>query len=91
MSFIAELKQALYDLPLARKPGRDEVAHFCEHHGIRRRFIRARTTWKAITPSAVKPWWMILDPMKYKTQNKSNVTNKSVHNKNIVNEVFDNA
>ena len=86
MGLYAELREAIYDLPLARKPGRDEVAHFCEHHGIRRRFIRARTTWQALTPSTVRPWWIILNPMKNKeTQNKSS------HNKKIVNEVIDNA
>jgi len=90
MGLYAELKEAIYDLPLARKPGRDEVAHFCEHHGIRRRFTRARTTWQAITPSTIKPWWIILNPMK-KTMNNKATQNKSSHNKKIVKEVIDNA
>jgi phosphoglycolate phosphatase-like HAD superfamily hydrolase len=90
MSLLAELRQAMYDLPFARKPGRDEVAHFCEHHGIRRRFIRVRTTWQALTPSAIKPWWMILNPMK-NTMHSTDTKNKSSHNKKLVNEVLDNA
>jgi len=64
MSLIAELRQALYDLPLASKPSRKVVAHFCEHDGIHIEFTRARTTWHAMAPSAVKPWWLILEPMK---------------------------
>lgn len=63
MSLIAELRQALYDLPLASKPSRKVIAHFCEHDGIRIEFTRARTTWHAITPSAVKPWWITLEPL----------------------------
>lgn len=90
MSFTAELRQVLYDLPLARKPSRDEVAHFCEHDGIRLNFSRARTTWQALTPSAIKPWWMILDPMKHR-MNNTNTHNKSAHNKKLVTEVLDNA
>jgi len=62
MSLIAELRQALYDLPLAGRPSRKAIAHFCEHDGIRIRFTRARTTWHALAPSSVKPWWMVLDP-----------------------------
>ena len=63
MSLIAELRQVLYDLPLASKPSRKVVAHFCEHDGIRIEFTRARTTWYALTPSSAKPWWMILEPL----------------------------
>ncbi len=90
MGLLAELKEAIYDLPLARKPGRDEVAHFCEHHGIRRRFVRARTTWQALTPSTVRPWWIILNPIKNTMNNKA-TQNKSSHNKKIVKEVINNA
>lgn len=90
MSFTAELMQAIYDLPLARKPGRDEVAHFCEHQGIKRIFTRARTTWQALTPSAVKPWWMILDPMKHRTHD-TDIQNRSSNNNKTVTEVDKNA
>ena len=63
MSLIAELRQAFYDLPLASKPGRNVVAHFCEHEGIRLMFTRARTTWHAVVPATIKPWWLVLDPL----------------------------
>ncbi len=63
MSLIAELRQALYDLPVTGKPSRKVIAHFCEHDGIRIQFTRARTTWHAMAPSSVKPWWMVLEPM----------------------------
>lgn len=70
MSFIAELKQAFYDLPLVNKPHRDSIAHFCEHDGIRIEFHRARTTWHAVTPSSVKPWWIILEPLRRSVRHK---------------------
>lgn len=62
MSLKAELKQILYDLPLAKPPGRDVLAHFCEHEGIRIRFNRARTTWQSVTPCALRPWLIVLEP-----------------------------
>jgi hypothetical protein len=64
MSFKAELKQMFYDLSLTSEPGRDEYAHFCQHEGIRISFTRARTTWHSLGPSAIKPWWMILEPLR---------------------------
>ena len=88
MSLIAELKQAIYDLPLAKKPGRDKIAHFCEHNGIRRTFTRARTTWQVLAPSAIKPWWIILEPLKNKTDNKKS---SNTNNKKLDTEVLDNA
>jgi hypothetical protein len=86
MSFIAELKQAIYDLPMIHKPGRDEIAHFCEHHGIRVCFTRARTTWQVLAPSAIRPWWLILEPLKNRTE-----TDRPNNKNNIVTEVHDNA
>ena len=65
MNFRTELKQIIYDLPFGKiKPSRQEVAHFCEHKGISIQFSRARTTWRALLPSALKPWWLILEPIK---------------------------
>ena len=64
MSFKAELKQIFYDLSLTSEPGRDEYAYFCRHEGIRISFTRARTTWHSLGPSAIKPWWMILEPLR---------------------------
>ena len=64
MSLKAELKQVFYDLQILKEPGRDEVAHFCQHDGVRIWFSRTRTTWRSIGPSAIKPWWMILEPIR---------------------------
>ncbi len=63
MGIMAEIRQIFYDLPLSGEPGRDVVAHFCEHDGIRIEFQRARTSWYALTPSSMKPWWLVLDPI----------------------------
>ncbi|MGB5277262.1 MAG: hypothetical protein WBO73_15780 [Gammaproteobacteria bacterium] len=64
MSLRAELKQVFYDLAIINEPGRDDIAHFCRHDGIRIRFTRARTTWQSLGPSAVKPWAMTLEPLR---------------------------
>jgi len=41
-----------------------EFAHFCEHDGISIRFTRARATWHAMAPCALKPWWLFLKAKK---------------------------
>jgi len=65
MNFRTELKQIIYDLPFGKiQPSREEVAHFCEHYGISIQFSRARTTWRALLPSTLKPWWLTLEPIK---------------------------
>ena len=65
MSFKSEFQQIIYDLPFGQiKPSRHEVAHFCEHDGIRIEFQRARTTWRALIPSTLKPWGLTLEPIK---------------------------
>ena len=88
MSLKAELKQIFYDLELLKPPGRDEVAHFCSHEGIRVRFSRTRTTWHSIGPSAIKPWWMILEPLR----TLSDTQERSANNKNNkATEVTENA
>ena len=64
VSLIDELNQILSDLPFNKhQPSRKDVAHFCEHDGICIRYTRARTTWRALTPSAFKPWWLFLEPV----------------------------
>ena len=64
MSLIDELNQILSDLPFNKhQTSRKDVAHFCEHDGICIRYTRARTTWRALTPSAFKPWWLFLEPV----------------------------
>ena len=88
MSLKAELKQIFYDLALINEPQRDEIAHFCQHDGIRVRFTRARTTWHSLGPSAVKPWWMILEPLRTLSQTKDS---QADNNNNEVIEVTENA
>jgi hypothetical protein len=94
MSLKAELKQIFYDLSLASEPKRDEFAHFCNHQGIRISFSRARTTWHSIAPSAIKPWWMILEPLISVSDNEHKVSEatdktetQNTHNNNKVVEV----
>jgi hypothetical protein len=88
MSLRAELKQIFYDLAVISEPRRDEIAHFCQHEGIRIRFTRARTTWHSLGPSAVKTWWLILEPLRrLSDRNDSRVNNKN----NEVIEVTENA
>ena len=88
MSLRAELKQIFYDLAIFDEPRRDEIAHFCQHHGIRVRFTRARTTWHSLGPSAVKPWWMILEPIRRLSETKDSLINNK---NNEVVEVTENA
>ena len=88
-----ELNQIIYDL-LFNKPklSRNEIAHFCEHDGICINFTRARATWHALAPCALKPWWLFLQPLKRnlqqnlqhqkhnKKQNKKNkITTNAAH------------
>ena len=65
MSLIDELNQVIDDLPFNRhQMKRSDIAHFCEHDGIYISFTRARTTWRARAPSAIKPWWLFLEPLR---------------------------
>jgi len=86
MSLRAEMKQILTDLLLEAPPGRNEIAHFCTHAGIRIQFSRARTTWLALTPSGIKPWCMLLEPLRP----RSNVNNNKLPENNNK-EVTENA
>jgi len=88
MSLRAELKQIFYDLEIMNKPGRDEIAHFCRHAGIRVWHTRARTTWQSIGPSAIKPWWMILEPLRTLSNTRDSLDK---NNNNDVIEVIENA
>jgi hypothetical protein len=64
VSLIDELNQILCDLPFNKhQASRKDIAHFCEHDGICIRYTRARTTWRALTPCAFKPWWLFLEPV----------------------------
>ena len=88
MSLKAELKQIFYDLAIFKEPRRDEMAHFCLHDGIRVRFTRARTTWHSLGPSAVKPWWMILEPFRSLSEKNDRLVNNK---NNKILEVIENA
>ena len=88
MSLKAEIKQIFYDLSLTGEPGRDEIAHFCHHDGIRVCFKRARTTWHSLGPSAIKTWWMILEPLRTLSQTGDSLDN---NNNNEAIEVIENA
>jgi len=88
MSLRAELKQIFYDLALTNEPGRDEIAHFCRHAGIRVWYTRARTTWQSIGPSAIKPWWMILEPLRTLSDKRDSLDNNK---NNAAIEVTENA
>lgn len=80
MSLIDELNQIVNDLPFNKHPSdRRKIAHFCEHDGITIRFTRARTTWLARTPGAVKPWWLFLEPLR--KQQTDTFNNNSEHNR----------
>lgn len=73
MSLIDELNQVIYDLPFNKhQMNRNDIAHFCEHDGICISFTRARTTWHALAPCAVKPWWLFLAPLRRKPRENLN-------------------
>jgi len=96
MSLISEVKHILHDLPLplTGKSDRKRTAHFCEHHGIFIRFTRARSIWHALAPSAIKPWWLVLQPARARNGSKKNNytnNNKNNNNKKNVIEVVENA
>ena len=59
---LEELNKVINDLPSFNKlkTNRNEFAHFCEHDGIFIHFTRARATWRAQAPCALKPWWLSL-------------------------------
>ena len=87
MSMIDELNKVIYNLPFNRhQTNRSEVAHFCEHDGVSIRFTRARTTWHALAPCALKPWWLFLNPL---LKNKRTMKNTAENAKII--EVTENA
>lgn len=64
-----ELNQALRDLAFNKhQTSRNDIAHFCEHDGICINFTPARSTWHALAPCALKPWWLFLQPLRSKTK-----------------------
>jgi len=62
---LEDLNKALSGLSFNKhQTNRDEVAYFCEHDGIFIRFTQAKTTWHALAPCALKPWWLSLKPIR---------------------------
>lgn len=56
-----ELNKVIDDLPFSRHQiKQNNIAQFCEHDGIFIQFTQARTTWHALAPCALKPWWLFL-------------------------------
>lgn len=92
MSLIAGLKQAMYDAHLIdSRSGRNKFAHFCMHDGIRIKFTRARSIWHAVVPSTIKPWWLLLEPVRTTGKTREKNMTDNTKNKNIKTEVTDNA
>jgi len=89
MGLIAGLKQVMQDITLMDKSDRNRTAHFCEHRDIRIRFSRARSIWHTLTPSAIRPWWILLEPTRTSVRKNLN-TMKNNNNKTEI-EVIDNA
>ncbi|VAW50666.1 hypothetical protein MNBD_GAMMA05-2594 [hydrothermal vent metagenome] len=51
-----------------QQANQNKAAYFCEHDGIcikytQAGFNNARSSWHAITPCALKPWWLFLKPL----------------------------
>ena len=74
MGIIDELNQVIHNLRLnehvnKHPVSRNEIAHFCEHDGIFIHFTQAPTTWHALAPCALKPWWLFLKPLRKNLQN----------------------
>ncbi|NOR42395.1 MAG: hypothetical protein GQ572_03595 [Gammaproteobacteria bacterium] len=66
---LEEISKVISDLSFNKhQTNRDEVAHFCEHDGIFIRFTRARETWHALAPCALKPWRLSLKPIRKNTK-----------------------
>ena len=71
----SRLDSVTFNLPFNKQQtNRNDVAYFCEHDGICIKFTQAvltngRTSWRAIVPCALKPWWLFLKPLR-KNSNK---------------------
>ena len=75
MNLFNELNHVVHGLAFNKQQtNRDNIAQFCEHDGIYISFTRARSTWHALAPCALKPWWLFLEPLRKKQQD--NKTNK---------------
>ena len=73
---LGELNKVFIDLPFHKhQMNRSEVAHFCEHDGICVCFTQARSTWHALAPCALKPWWLFLHPSRIDPLTKNKIKN----------------
>jgi hypothetical protein len=97
-----ELNQTLRDLAFNKhQTSRNDIAHFCEHDGICINFTPVRTTWHALAPCAIKPWWLFLQPLRNKIQivmhnqttqeTNKETTAQKITTKNADSEVTENA
>ena len=73
-----QLNQRLYGFLFHKDQAKNsEFAHFCEHDGISISFTRAQTTWHAMAPCALKPWWLFLNPLK---KNRQHIAQTDIKN-----------
>ncbi len=88
-----ELNKVFIDLPFHKhQTNRNDVAHFCEHDGICVCFTQARSTWHALAPCALKPWWLFLHPSRINPLRKNKIKNAARAAKiTETNEVTENA
>jgi len=86
-----ELNQIIYNLLFKTpQPGRDKAAYFCEHDGICINFTRAKASWHALVPCALKPWWLRLKPLKKINTTINKITTNAAAKAEKI-EVIDNA
>jgi len=77
-----ELKKVFNDLPFHKhQANRNNMAHFCEHDGICINFTQAKSTWHALAPCALKPWWLFLNPSRLKTTRMNPLRKQELRNK----------
>ncbi len=78
MILLNELNHVIHSLPFnQQQTGRKTTAHFCEHDGICISFTRARSTWHALAPCALRPWWLFLTPLRKKLKQQDNKITKN--------------
>jgi hypothetical protein len=66
---LEDMNRVLRDLAFNKhQASRNDIAHFCEHDGICINFTPVRSTWHALAPCALKPWWLFLQPLRNKSQ-----------------------
>ena len=77
-----DLNKVIKNLPFHKhQTKRNDMAQFCEHDGICIYFTNAgttqkRTTWHALVPCALKPWWLFLKPSRINPLRRNKQSNK---------------